>query len=307
MSKTPMEVYEESFRSEGDFDDENPFQVEDAEERAINAVAAHARREALDKLWRDLNTMKWVGADHGWDLAIEAVRADIYQLLNASPGSGGQNDLICPMTAAVCYDSRDECTSEHCRRQLHNGNASAPRPTPSTAGGQGVEEEMCPNCVTPWRCNGPHVPDNADPSSAEPSQRTERPTPETDAPGRIPDLEGARCNAEYWLNAAREVEDRNEAVIAIEQVANAWKNAAYAMADQRDDARRELADMERRALEAVAMNERQAVNFAKCQVELDAARSAIVSTGPCYDCTSLQECRARRKCLDAVERGAKPT
>lgn len=22
---------------------------------------------------------------------------------------------------------------------------------------EAVEEEMCPNCVTPWKCNGPHV------------------------------------------------------------------------------------------------------------------------------------------------------
>lgn len=22
---------------------------------------------------------------------------------------------------------------------------------------EGLEDEMCPNCVTPWKCNGPHI------------------------------------------------------------------------------------------------------------------------------------------------------
>lgn len=29
-------------------------------------------------------------------------------------------------------------------------------------------EPMCPNCVTPWKCNGPHIPD-------VPSDRTQQP------------------------------------------------------------------------------------------------------------------------------------
>ena len=24
---------------------------------------------------------------------------------------------------------------------------------------QGDPEYMCPNCVTPWKCNGPHIPE----------------------------------------------------------------------------------------------------------------------------------------------------
>lgn len=30
--------------------------------------------------------------------------------------------------------------------------------------GAGDDEYMCPNCVTPWKCNGPHIPDKNDPS-----------------------------------------------------------------------------------------------------------------------------------------------
>ena len=31
------------------------------------------------------------------------------------------------------------------------GPESAPHP----------DEYMCPNCVTPWKCNGPHIPESA--------------------------------------------------------------------------------------------------------------------------------------------------
>ena len=44
-------------------------------------------------------------------------------------------------------------------------------------------------------------------------------------------LEKVRMNAEYWLDSARAEADRNTAVIAMEQSANAWKNAAYALAE----------------------------------------------------------------------------
>lgn len=55
-------------------------------------------------------------------------------------------------------------------------------------------------------------------------------------PGRIPDLEKARINAQYWKMHAFNADDRSDAVLAMDQAANAWKNAAYAMADQRDSA-----------------------------------------------------------------------
>lgn len=55
--------------------------------------------------------------------------------------------------------------------------------------------------------------------------------------GRIPDLEPARRNAEYWTEAARHEPERASALTHLHQAVNAWKNAAYAMADQRDAAR----------------------------------------------------------------------
>ena len=55
-------------------------------------------------------------------------------------------------------------------------------------------------------------------------------------PGRIPDLEGARRNADYWEDAARNEPERSDALQHLHQAVNAWKNAAYAMADQRDSA-----------------------------------------------------------------------
>lgn len=50
--------------------------------------------------------------------------------------------------------------------------------------------------------------------------------------GRIPELEACRLNAEYWVSAGREEDNRARAVFAMEQAVYAWKNAAYAMADK---------------------------------------------------------------------------
>lgn len=46
---------------------------------------------ALRNLHYDLGTMKWTGADEGWELAIKAVRADILKRVvarSATTGSG---------------------------------------------------------------------------------------------------------------------------------------------------------------------------------------------------------------------------
>lgn len=32
-------------------------------------------------------------------------------------------------------------------------------------------EEMCPNCVTPWKCNGPHIPCRGAPGGSPQLQR----------------------------------------------------------------------------------------------------------------------------------------
>ena len=50
--------------------------------------------------------------------------------------------------------------------------------------------------------------------------------------GRIPALESTRINADYWIDAARKAESPAEALMFIEQAANAWKNAAYAAHDK---------------------------------------------------------------------------
>lgn len=39
-------------------------------------------------------------------------------------------------------------------------------PTPPQAG-ERAEEYMCPNCNTPWKCNGPHIPEGAVSGSLE--------------------------------------------------------------------------------------------------------------------------------------------
>ncbi len=50
--------------------------------------------------------------------------------------------------------------------------------------------------------------------------------------GRVPELEPTRANAEYWINAAKGEKDKVQALICLHQAINAWKNAAYAMADK---------------------------------------------------------------------------
>ena len=40
-------------------------------------VCESARNIALRNLRHDLGTLKWIGADEGWELAIEAVRKEI--------------------------------------------------------------------------------------------------------------------------------------------------------------------------------------------------------------------------------------
>lgn len=56
--------------------------------------------------------------------------------------------------------------------------AGQPRPPRSPDPLAAQEADMCPNCVTPWKCNGPHVP----PRSATPEPRL-RGLPGNDADG----------------------------------------------------------------------------------------------------------------------------
>ena len=45
-------------------------------------------------------------------------------------------------------------------------------------------------------------------------------------------LESTARNADYWLKNGRNLADRNEAVLAIEQAINAWKGVAYGLAEK---------------------------------------------------------------------------
>jgi hypothetical protein len=48
--------------------------------RAAEQRAERARQEALEELYRDLGTLKWMGSDEGWQLAIDAVREAVRAL-----------------------------------------------------------------------------------------------------------------------------------------------------------------------------------------------------------------------------------
>src|SRR3990167_2348215 len=45
-------------------------------------------------------------------------------------------------------------------------------------------------------------------------------------------LESTAVNADYWLKNGRELPDRDEAVLAVEQAINAWKGVAYGLAEK---------------------------------------------------------------------------
>ncbi len=60
-------------------------------------------------------------------------------------------------------------------------------------------------------------------------------TPKPAPDGLVPyglSLEPSRQNAEYWFTAGRKEMDRGKAVLCVSQAMYAWKNAAYAMAEE---------------------------------------------------------------------------
>ena len=103
MSKTPIEVYDEEIRSGASL-----FE-------GIDAVAAHARREALEEAAK-IAEDGWLGTEltktYFNDLAT-AIRA----LLNVSPGSGGQEQkaywLIERGSPAEWWAGTDRPATEH--------------------------------------------------------------------------------------------------------------------------------------------------------------------------------------------------
>jgi hypothetical protein len=68
--------------------------------------------------------------------------AEAVKLANKIIGSGGQftDEFVSALTALVL-------AREILRLSAAQGGGEAMTP-----------EEMCPNCVTPWKCNGPHIP-----------------------------------------------------------------------------------------------------------------------------------------------------
>lgn len=48
----------------------------------VNAAISKSRKRELDSLYAELGTLKWMGEDEGWDLAIEAVRKRLVELIS---------------------------------------------------------------------------------------------------------------------------------------------------------------------------------------------------------------------------------
>ena len=94
MSKTPIEVYDVEIRSGASL-----FE-------GIDAVAAHARREALEEAAK-IAEDAWLGTELT-KTYFNSLAAAIRALLNASPGSGGQ-------------EGDDHPCSIECQRHVHKG------------------------------------------------------------------------------------------------------------------------------------------------------------------------------------------
>lgn len=77
--------------------------------------------------------------------------------------------------ADLLLSAFDPKVSPEAKPGTGRGLAAAPAHDPSC-------DDMCPNCVTPWKCNGPHVP-------ADPSYPTD------------PDGGLARLAADEWVDA----------------------------------------------------------------------------------------------------------
>ena len=98
MSKTPTQVYQ----------DHAPLPMWDVDEPALNAVAAHARREALEEAAKvcedEICSCCWdADAEAAATHLAECIRA----LLNASPGSGGQPSGGRILTSPLLLDGAD--------------------------------------------------------------------------------------------------------------------------------------------------------------------------------------------------------
>jgi hypothetical protein len=66
---------------------------------------------------------------------------------------------ICSLLEKISYDETGTCVDDVIEA-LKQSLAQPQAPVVPE------DEYLCPNCVTPWKCNGPHIP--------EPAQRDER-------------------------------------------------------------------------------------------------------------------------------------
>ena len=96
----------------------------------------------------EIERLDWAAAS---DSTIADVIAEVERIIDAR---------LAPIRAAL--DSWDMGSSRyHTMRAIDadlraalSAHESAPQPTSGT---EGQDEDMCPNCVTPWKCNEPHL------------------------------------------------------------------------------------------------------------------------------------------------------
>lgn len=101
-------------------------------------------------------------------------------------------------------------------------------------------------------------------------------------PGRIPELEPTRRNAEYWRTSAHEQGNIDEKMLAMEQAINAWKNAAYAAWDKINTA----ADMLHRAKERGELTESERVSALSTTPRI-CSRGGAHEIDQCHKCGAI--------------------
>lgn len=107
-------------------------------------------------------------------------------------------------------------------------------------------------------------------------------------------LAAADENATYWVEGGRKSPDRNEAVICIEQGVNAWKNCAWALAENVAQLEAALAGTRERVDELCARSESERSVTLTQHVAEHLYGTSIEAGGSCHVC---QEFRAA---VDAV-------
>ena len=73
------------------------------------AVIAYLESRRLVRLFDELGTVRWIGADDGWDRAIEAVRARIqeeYQRVLTWQAQVEKSEIICEELLGNCREPK---------------------------------------------------------------------------------------------------------------------------------------------------------------------------------------------------------